>query len=124
MYKDNTVPSEIKFWKNRIKDRSLLSALDMFPEYANDIFGVVPVMRRNVLQLSIILGAREILAERRGRSKSLRDLRNDDKLQALIMALPPKKRSIALAALNPKQQEKITKDFARMIIKEATGKMP
>src|SRR5437660_8009386 len=54
MVRDNTNPSEVAFWKNRLQDRTLLTALAMYPDHARRMFGHVPVMRKSLPQLSLI----------------------------------------------------------------------
>jgi hypothetical protein len=124
MFTDSADPRRIKFWRNRFKDDSLMYAITVFPEHAKRIFGALPLMRQNILELRLILAAREISAERRGNPKFLTNLLKDDLLKDLIAALPPEKQSFALKALRPRKQEQFVRDFAKTIINNATGQEP
>jgi hypothetical protein len=124
MFADDSNPSELVFWKNRLSDRTLLLAIDMYPDRARHIFGPLSVMRKDVLQLGMILAAREILAEsaacaERGLSP---DLAED--LRPLLEKLPADQRKLLAEATSPAKLREQVRHWARRILKEATGHDP
>lgn len=121
MLEDNTDPSELAFWKSRLVDHSLLRALKLHPEHATRIFGAVPVMRGNILQLGIILGAREILATPHGHLAFDINEIIEEKLRAALDELPEADKVMAQQFLSVKSQEAIARKLARKIIDDATG---
>ncbi|HXI85698.1 MAG TPA: hypothetical protein VNL17_16590 [Verrucomicrobiae bacterium] len=124
MFGDKTDPHELAFWKNRLADRSILSALTTYPEIAKSIFGPVPVMRADVLQLGIILGAREILARPPGHLAFDMNDMIDEEMRAEIDTQPAEVRALFIDMLNPEKQDKSARETARRIIQAATGEMP
>ena len=116
MFDDKTTPSELAFWKNRLADRSLLSAIGMYPAEARKIFGPVPVMRKDILQLGLILTARQVLIDPE-------DVL-DKNLWAAIEALPEKERLTCRNAVSPARHRELVKNWAKAVIKEATGNEP
>jgi hypothetical protein len=125
MLKDNTNPRELAFWKNRIQDRTLLSALRMYPEQAKNIFGAVPVMREDVIQLGMVLAARQLLNEPEGNlAFDIRALLGEEVLHNSMGALKPAARALLAAMLSPENQNEMAKRLARRIIHEATGTEP
>ena len=96
----------------------------MFPVQARHIFGALPVLRKDLLQLGMILAARLVLAESPDPMKSGLNVRDDERLRALIDALPDEKRAFAVDALSPEKQVEFVRSCARRIIREATGAAP
>ncbi len=124
MFGDNRDPSELAFWRNRILDRTILSALKMYPDHAKEIFGAVPVMRGNLVQLGMILGAREILAA--SPSQLVFDTQDalEKELRAGLDELTDEQKLLFEEFLAVENQEEIARNWARKIIKEATGTDP
>jgi hypothetical protein len=114
-------PRELSFWKERLLDRTILSALKIYPEQAKRIFGPVPVMRGDIFQLGMILAARQTLAEPPGHSSFDINTLIDEEMRSSIDALPDELRSLFLDLLNPKMQDRLARNAARRIIEEATG---
>lgn len=124
MVTDNTKPSELTFWKKCLADHSLLMALKKYPEEAVKIFGVGPVMRGNVIELGMILGAREILAVPPGRLTVDTNTVFERELSAALDELPAEAQAVAREFLGAKNHENIVREVARKMIKDATGIEP
>ena len=124
MFLDDTDPSELAFWKTRIVEQSILSAIKIYPDQARRIFGAVPVMRANMLQLSMILAAREILAAPQGQLTFDTDDDFEKQLREALDTLPNEARSIAQEFLSAERHEEIMRQLARKLIRDATGSEP
>src|SRR6185436_10089232 len=106
-------PTTLSFWKNRLLDQTLLSAIKAYPAHAREIFGAVPVLQPNVLQLGLILGAREILATPEGKIEFGTDSAIESELHKAIADLSDDKRAIAQQFLDVSNQEEIMRNVAR-----------
>jgi hypothetical protein len=114
-------PSQLAFWKSRLIDGSILHAIKSYPGPAKEIFGVAPVLRGNLFQLGMILGAREILAAPPGELASQVNTLADPELRLLLDKLSDEAQSVAHELLSPQKQEKTARKLARRIIRDATG---
>lgn len=127
MWSDNTKPEQLAFWKNRLVDGSIVSALRMYPEHAKNIFGAVPVMREDVLPLGLILAAREVLAQPQGEvtfDKIAELDKIEEELRVLLHGFPDDERSKYLDMLGPQKREEVLRELAGAIIRQATGIEP
>jgi hypothetical protein len=127
MWSDNTKPEQLAFWKNRLVDGSIVSALRMYPEHAKTIFGAVPVMGEDVLLLGLILAARAVLAESPGAvtfDKIAELDKIEEELRVLLHKFPDDERSKCLDMLSPQKREGLLRELAGSIIRQATGMEP
>ena len=78
-------------------------------------------MRANILQLGMILGAREILATAPGQLELDPGPLADPKLLSLLEGLPEDAQLVAREFFSREEQERVIRDLARRIIENATG---
>lgn len=106
---------ELKFWRNALHDECLLQKLDEFNGRAERFFGPEAVTRRNILELGMIIGAREILAQEPGDTVSDTIDIVDEDLRSELRKLPPEQLKLANEFLSVKVQEEILREVARRI---------
>jgi len=93
----------------------------MHPEHAKNVFGEEAVMRGNLLQLGMILGAREILTASPDEPAFQFEASVEEELRSLLDALPDEQRSLAREFLSMENRKRLARDLARRIIRDATG---
>jgi hypothetical protein len=120
----NPDPSQTAFWRNHLLDGTLFEAIREYPEDAKFMFGELPVSHGNLLQLGMILGAREILAAPSAELETPSDAQTEEELRLLVDALPDDAKSVAREYFSPGNRVELLRKFARKIIKDATGFEP
>lgn len=110
---------EIGFWRKQLLDRNLEKAIKEHPKKAAAFFGAAPAARCNIVQLGMILAAWDLLATPVGKITSIKD---EQEALYMIGDLQGEAKEIAAAFCSADNQEKILRNLARSIIKEATGK--
>lgn len=121
---DDTDPRALSFWKARLIEGNLLNALRDYPEHAKRLFGPVPVMKGNLVQLGMILGAREILAAPCGQIAFDRNNILEKELRTALNTLDDEQRIMAEQFLEAKNQEQVVRRVAERIVRDATGMEP
>lgn len=116
---DITDPGELVFWRKRLTDGTLLSAIKTHPNEAKRIFGLEAVMQGNLLKLSFILGARELLALPEGMIASEPNVPGEHELFSLLSELPDEHRIVAGEFMSAKNQEARVREVAKSIIRRA-----
>jgi len=121
---DDINPGEIEFWKARLADGSIFDALRVYPDRAKRFFGSTPVMNKNLLQLVMILGARETLATPLGHVIIDRDDALEKEVRIAMNTLSNEQRLLVEEFFDKKNQEKFLRTSAEEIIRDATGCEP
>ena len=123
-YQGSPDPNDLSFWRQRLLDRTILQALKNYPEQARKIFGPLPSMRGDFLELGLILGAREILATPAGSLVFEENVFLNQTFQRDLETLPEEQRGFAEEFLSEEKQEETVRKLARNIIWRATGFEP
>jgi hypothetical protein len=124
MFEDHADPRQLAFWRRRLMSQTLDAALNAYPEQAARIFGAAPIKRRNMFELAMILGAREILAAPSGDEVFNGPEFLEREERAIIDQLSGEERELAAELFSPENREEASREFARRIIEEATGMKP
>ena len=120
----NTNPDELSFWRERLLDRTLLKVVEIYPDRAKVVFGDGPVKRKNLIEMGMVLGAREILATPTEQVFVGCDDVLDNELCGEIDKLQDEQKALAINFLSAKNQVQIARELARKIISDATGVEP
>jgi len=116
--------SELEFWRKHLLGQTLLKALSLYPDSAKRMFGDAAIRRENILELGMILGAREILACSPQASAVESTGTAEMDLQEEIDKLSDEQQDFVKEFLSITTQDEIARKVARRIIKDATGVEP